>query len=99
VAPVAELHSLWADLGTVSENVEHALPQLQAVCDTVGQAMEALQTQDDRLTKLHQSVGKLQQSWSRRRAGSAGSTRPSPSSRSGPASWTRSSRRSRGAPR
>ena len=37
VAPVAELHSLWADLGTVSENVEHALPQLQAVCDTVGQ--------------------------------------------------------------
>jgi ABC-type transporter Mla subunit MlaD len=62
VAPVAELHSLWADLGTVSENVEHALPQLQAVCDTVGQAMQALQTQDDRLTKLHQSVGKLQQS-------------------------------------
>ena len=36
VAPVAELHSLWADLGTVSENVEHALPQLQAICDTVG---------------------------------------------------------------
>src|SRR6266566_7451018 len=30
VAPVAELHSLWADVGTVSENVEHALPQLQA---------------------------------------------------------------------
>ncbi len=26
VAPVAELHSLWADLGTVSENVEHAPP-------------------------------------------------------------------------
>jgi hypothetical protein len=24
--------------------------------------MQALQTQDDRLTKLHQSVGKLQQS-------------------------------------
>ncbi|HET7012518.1 MAG TPA: hypothetical protein VFI65_01315 [Streptosporangiaceae bacterium] len=37
-------------------------PQLQAVCDTVGRAMQALQTQDDRLTKLHQSVGKLQQS-------------------------------------
>jgi ABC-type transporter Mla subunit MlaD len=46
VAPVAELHSLWADLG---------------------RALEA--------------------------------TRPSQSSRSGPASWTRSSRRSRGAPR
>src|SRR5229473_1174897 len=38
VAPVAELHSLWADVGTVSENVEQALPQLQAVCDTIGQA-------------------------------------------------------------
>jgi len=62
VAPVAELHSLWADLGTVSENVEHALPQLQAVCDTVDQTMKALQTQDDRLTKLNQSVSKLQQS-------------------------------------
>ena len=61
VAPVAELHSLWADLGTVSENVEHALPQLRAVCDG-RPAMQALQTQDDRLTKLHQSVGKLQQS-------------------------------------
>jgi hypothetical protein len=35
-------------------------PQLQAVCDTVGRVMQALQTQDDRLTKLHQSVGKLQ---------------------------------------
>jgi chromosome segregation ATPase len=62
VAPVAELHSLWADVGIVSENVELALPQLQSVCDTVGQAMAVLQTQDDRLTKLQQSVGKLQQS-------------------------------------
>src|SRR5260370_380719 len=25
VAPVAELHSLWADVGTVSEHVDHAL--------------------------------------------------------------------------
>ena len=41
VAPVAELHSLWADLG---------------------RALEALQAQDDRLTKLHQSVNKVQQS-------------------------------------
>ena len=31
VAPVAGPHSLWADGGTVSENVEQALPQLQAV--------------------------------------------------------------------
>ena len=29
LAPVAELHSLWADVGTVSANVAHALPQLQ----------------------------------------------------------------------
>src|SRR6266481_6284218 len=62
VAPVAELHSLWADVGNVSENVEHALPRLQAVCDTLGQALEALRAQDDRLTKLHQSVNKVQQS-------------------------------------
>ena len=41
MAPVAELHSLWADLG---------------------RALEALQAQDDRLTKLHQSVNKVQQS-------------------------------------
>ena len=41
VSPVAELHSLWADLG---------------------RALEALQAQDDRLTKLHQSVNKVQQS-------------------------------------
>ena len=41
VSPVAELHSLWADLGRV---------------------LEALQAQDDRLTKLHQSVNKVQQS-------------------------------------
>src|SRR6185437_12467085 len=61
VAPVAELHSLWADVGTVSENVEVALPQLQSVCDTMGQAVEALRAQDDRLAKLQQSVGKLQQ--------------------------------------
>jgi chromosome segregation ATPase len=62
VAPVAELHSLWADVGTVSENVEHALPQLQLVCDTIGQAMEAMRAQDEQLTKLHENVSKLQQS-------------------------------------
>src|SRR6266567_5037897 len=62
MAPVAELHSLWADVGAVAENVEHALPQLQVVCDTVGQAMGVLRAQDERLTKLQQNVGKLQQS-------------------------------------
>ena len=62
VAPVAEMHSLWADLGTVSENVEQALPRLQGVADTIGQAMEALRGQDDRLDRLQQSIGKLQQS-------------------------------------
>src|SRR6266536_5057884 len=62
VAPVAELHSLWADLGNVSENVEHALPQLQAVCDTVGRALEALQAQDDRLTKLRSEGTRLNSS-------------------------------------
>src|SRR6266568_3664583 len=61
VAPVAELHSLWADLGTVSENVEHALPQLQLLCDTIGQAMAALRAQDEQLTRLQQNVSKLQQ--------------------------------------
>ena len=31
-------------------------------CDTIGQAMEVLRAQDERLTTLHRSVGKLQQS-------------------------------------
>ncbi len=62
VAPVAELHSLWADVGTVSENVELALPRLQAVSDAAGQAADALRAQDERLAKLHASVSKLQQS-------------------------------------
>src|SRR5580693_703412 len=42
VQPVAELHSLWADVGAVAENVEQSLPRLQLLCDTVGQALEAL---------------------------------------------------------
>jgi len=62
VTPVAELHSLWADVSTVSENVEQALPRLQAVCDTIGHANQALHAQDERLVKLQQGVGKLQQS-------------------------------------
>jgi chromosome segregation ATPase len=61
VAPVAELHAMWADVGTVSENVDVVLPRLQSVCDTVGQAVEALRAQDDRLGKLQVSIGKLQQ--------------------------------------
>src|SRR5712691_2637965 len=47
LAPVADLPSLWADVGTVSENVAHALPRLQVVCDTIGQAMEVLRAQDE----------------------------------------------------
>jgi len=42
VQPVAELHSLWADVGAVSENVEHALPRLQAVADMVIQVTDSL---------------------------------------------------------
>src|SRR5580698_11022019 len=61
VQPVAELHSLWADVGAVSENVEHALPRLQAVSDMVVQVTDALKAQDERMTKLHSSIGKLQQ--------------------------------------
>ena len=62
LAPVAELPSLWADVGAVSANVAHALPQLQVACDTIGQAMEVLRAQDERLTTLHRSVSKLQHS-------------------------------------
>src|ERR1700733_232543 len=62
VMPLAEQRSLWADVGTVAENVEQALPQLQAVCDTVGQTLDALRAQDERVARLQQSVGKLQQS-------------------------------------
>ena len=62
VTPLAELPSLWAGLGTVAENVEQALPRLQTVCDKIGQALEALWAQDERLGKLQLGVGKLQQS-------------------------------------
>ena len=66
VAPLAELHSVWPEVSTavsaVAENVEQALPRLQAVCDTVGQALEALRAQDERTARLLHSVGKLQQS-------------------------------------
>lgn len=62
VTPVAELHSRWADVGAVSANVEQALPRLQAVGDAIGQAMDALRSQDERLSKLQHSISKLQQS-------------------------------------
>src|ERR1700720_2045912 len=62
VMPLAEQRWLWADVGTVAENVEQALPQLQAVCDTVGQTLDALRAQDERVARLQHSVGKLQQS-------------------------------------
>ena len=66
VTPLAELHSLWPEVSTVvntvAENVEQALPRLQAVCDTAGQALEALRAQDERMARLQDSVGKLQQS-------------------------------------
>src|SRR3984885_14749710 len=60
--PLAELHPVWADVSAVAENVEQALPRLQTVCDTVGQALEALRAQDERTARLLHSVGKLQQS-------------------------------------
>jgi hypothetical protein len=56
VAPVAELHSLWADVGTVSENVELALPQLQAVSDAVGQAADALRAQEETVLTLAEAL-------------------------------------------
>jgi len=62
VAPLAGLHSLPADVGTLAENVEQALPQLQAVAETMGQTLETLLGQDERLARLQHSVGKLQQS-------------------------------------
>jgi hypothetical protein len=86
VAPVAELHSLWADVGTVSENVEAALPQLQSVCDTVGEAVEALRVQDDRLTKLQQSAGSMP-GWRSSTAAWASTAGGSPRSRASSARW------------
>jgi chromosome segregation ATPase len=61
VRPIAELPALWADLGVVSENVEQTLPRLQAVCDTITQALDVLRVQDERLGKLQQTMGKLHQ--------------------------------------
>src|SRR5487761_684874 len=62
VKPIAELPALWADLGVVSENVEQALPRLQAACDMITQARETLRAQEERLTRLQQNDVKLQQS-------------------------------------
>jgi chromosome segregation ATPase len=62
VRPVAELPALWADLGMVSENVEQALPRLQAACDMITQTQQTLRAQEDRLAKLQQNGVKLQQS-------------------------------------
>ena len=62
VAPAADMHPLWADIGAVLRNVERALPRLQAVSDTIGQAMEALRSQGERLDKLQHNATKLQQS-------------------------------------
>jgi chromosome segregation ATPase len=62
VRPVAELPALWADLGVVSENVEQALPRLQAACDMISQAKETLRIQEERLAKLQHNDVRLQQS-------------------------------------
>ena len=66
VTPLSELHAMWPEVSTVvstvAENVEQALPRLQAVCDTTGQALEALRAQDERMAGLQDSVGMLQQS-------------------------------------
>lgn len=97
VQPVAELHSLWADVGAVSENVEQALPRLQALCESIGQAMDVLKAQDDRMSRLQTSVGKLQQSMESAAGRFAGWTRRWPTSRSAPLSSTRRSPRSRAA--
>jgi chromosome segregation ATPase len=56
VSAVAELHSRWADVGTVAANVEQALPRLQAACDTIGQAMDTLRAQDEGISKLQAAV-------------------------------------------
>jgi chromosome segregation ATPase len=56
VTPVAEMHPLWADICTILQDVEQALPRLQVVGDIISQAMEALRSQDERLDKLQQSM-------------------------------------------
>src|SRR5260370_3008350 len=47
VAPVAELHSLWADLGAVSENVEQALPRLHPPCHPITPTTQPLRSPHD----------------------------------------------------
>src|SRR6202012_3239400 len=47
--PMAELPSLWADLGVMSENVDQVLPRLEAICDLIGQAKDMLRVQEGRL--------------------------------------------------
>jgi chromosome segregation ATPase len=60
VDPAADMHPLWADIGAALRNVERALPQ--AVSDIIGQAMEVMRSQGERLDKLQHNATKLQQS-------------------------------------
>jgi DNA repair ATPase RecN len=62
LAPVADLRSLWTDVGTITQDVGQALPQLAAVSENITAAVEALRVQDERLGRLQQSAGKLQMS-------------------------------------
>ncbi|MFF4990499.1 hypothetical protein ACFY19_25185 [Streptosporangium saharense] len=72
VVPLGELPSLWADLGTVGENVEEALGCLQALTDgtrdtgeLVGERLGRLQTGMEaaagRFTRLDRTLGELAQ--------------------------------------
>jgi chromosome segregation ATPase len=60
--PTAEPPPARTDVGPSSERGEQAPARLQSVCDIIGQALDALRTQDERLSKLQDSLGRLQQS-------------------------------------
>jgi len=54
-----ELAAVRGDVGAVAEVVGQILPQLQVLCDTVTNVVDALKSSDDRLAGMAQDVEKL----------------------------------------
>ena len=93
VAPAAEMHPLWADIGAVLRNVERALATAASGQrhHRPGHGSPAVTGRTPGQAAAQRELS-CSRAWSRRRAGSAAWTRRSASSWSGPASSTRTSR-------
>ena len=64
VKPVAELPSLWADVGVIAENVDEGLARIQAVLDSsrsiTDATLQAAQQMDDLTKRLDRLAGTME---------------------------------------